>query len=97
MESPTVCFSDMEGLDAGAIKVEFFELLLKEINLRLLKGQEMSQQPVRDSSKAPLLKLAGLAVAHSIIQRGHAFSCLSPAVYMYLAKYDADIIASHIH
>ena len=48
-----VCFSDEEGLDAGAIKTEFFELLLKEINLRLFEGQELSQLPVRDSSKAP--------------------------------------------
>lgn len=87
----TVCFSDEDG---GAIKIEFFELLLKEINLRLFESQEMA--PVRDSSKALLLKLAGVAISHSIIQGDPAFSCLSPAVYAYLAKYDADIIASYI-
>ena len=93
----TVCFSGEEGLDGGAIKIEFFELLLKEINLRLFEGQEIARLPVRDSSKALLLKLAGVAISHSIIQGGPAFSCLSLAVYAYLAKCDADIIATHIH
>ena len=93
----TVCFSGEEGLDGGAIKIEFFELLLKEINLRLFEGQEIARLPVRDSSKALLLKLAGVAISHSIIQGGPAFSCLSLAVYAYLAKCNADIVATHIN
>ncbi len=93
----TINFKGEEGLDAGAIKTEFFEMLLREINFRLFEGQELSQLPVRDSTKATLLKLAGVAISHSIIQRGPSFSCLSPAVYSYIVGCDADIVASHIH
>ncbi|CAB4028644.1 E3 ubiquitin- ligase pub2, partial [Paramuricea clavata] len=54
----TIIFKGEEGLDAGTIRTEFFEILLREINFRLFEGQELSQLPVRDSNKAMLLKLA---------------------------------------
>lgn len=96
-QSLSIIFKEEEGLDAGAMRAEFFELLLKEIQLRLFEGPQESQLPVRESSKAFLLKLAGVAISHSIIQRGPAFSSLSPAIYLHLARSDADVVASHIH
>ena len=85
-----IIFKEEEGLDDRAMRTEFFELLLKEIQLRLFEGPQESQLPVRESSKAFLLKLAGVAISHSIIQRGPAFSSLSPAIYLHLAGSDAD-------
>ena len=96
-QSLSIIFKEEEGLDAGAMRAEFFELLLKEIQLHLFEGPQESQLPVRESSKAFLLKLAGVAISHSIIQRGPAFSSLSPAIYLHLAGSDADVVASHIH
>ena len=96
-QSLSIIFKGEEGLDAGAMRTEFFELSLKEIQLRLFEGPQESQLPVRESSKAFLLKLAGVAISHSIIQRGPTFSSLSPAIYLHLAGSDADVVASHIH
>ena len=84
------------GLDGGALKTEFFELLLKEIQLRLFEGPDESKVPVRDSSKAFLLKLAGVAISHSIIQKGPVFGALSPAVYYHVAGCYPDLVASQI-
>lgn len=66
-----IIFQEEEGFDAGALKIEFFELLLKEIQLRLFEGPDESKVPLRDRSKAFLFKLVGVAISHSIIQ-----SCL---------------------
>ena len=71
-----IIFQEEEGLDAGALKTEFFELLLKEIQLRLFEGPDESKVPLRDGSKAFLLKLAGVAISHSIIQNGPVFGAL---------------------
>ena len=91
-----IIFQEEEGLDAGALKTEFFELLLKEIQKRLFEGRDESKVPLRDSSKAFLLKLAGVAISHSIIQKGPVFGALSPAVYYYLAACDPDLVASQM-
>ena len=81
----TIAFKGEDGLDAGAIKAEFFEMLLKEIQQRLFEGSEWSMLPVKDSSKGLLFQLAGIIVSHSIAQGGPSFSALCPAVYFYLA------------
>ena len=91
-----IIFQEEEGLDAGALKTEFFELLLKEIQKRLFEGRDESKVPLRDSSKAFLLKLAGVAISHSIIQNIPVFGDLSPAVYYHLAGCDPDLVASQI-
>ena len=84
-QSLSIIFKGEEGLDAGAMRTEFFELSLKEIHLRLFESPQESQLPVRESSKAFLLKLAGVTISHSIVQRGPTFSSLSPAIYLHLA------------
>ena len=91
-----IIFQGEEGLDGGALKTEFFELLLKEIQLRLFEGPEVSKVPVRDSSKGFLVKLAGVAISHSMIQKGPVFGALSPAVYYHLAGCDPDFVTSQI-
>ena len=91
-----IIFQEEEGLGAGALKTELFELLSKEIQKRLFEGRDESKVPLRDSSKAFLLKLAGVAISHSIIQKGPVFGALSPAVYYHLAACDPDLVASQM-
>lgn len=96
LKSVCVTFQDEPGLDAGAIKAEFFELVFGQIQSRLFEGNEYALLPVRDSSKGLLFKLAGLAIAHSLLQSGPSFHALSPAVYYYLTSADQDLIAIHL-
>lgn len=69
---------------------------MKEIQLRLFEGPDESKVPLRDSSKAFLFKLAGVAISHSIIQKGPVFGALSPAVYYHLAGCDPDLVTSQM-
>ena len=96
MKSLCVIFKGEDGLDAGAVKVEFLEMLLKEVKMRLFEGSDTAKIPVRDSSKSYLLKLAGIAVSHSIIQHGPAFGVLAPALYYYIAGADPDLVCAHL-
>ena len=90
-----VVFDGEDGLDAGAMKAEFFELLLEQITLRLFEGNAFSVVPVKDRSKGTLFKLAGMAVGHSIIQSGPSFNLLSKSVYHYMAGAEEDVVLSY--
>lgn len=83
-------FQDEEGIDAGALRCEFFESLMKEMNDRLFEGQATRRVPKRDSSLERNLELAGIMIGHSILQGGPAFPCLCPAVCSYLLYGDRD-------
>ncbi len=71
--------------DNEAIKSKFFTLLLGDINERAFLREEF---PVGDFS---LQEVAGMAVAHSIMQGGPSFSCLSPALYPLVLEEDCGI------
>ncbi len=96
LKSLCVTFQDEPRLDAGAIKAEFFELVFGQIQSRLFEGDEYALVPVRESGKGLLFKLAGLAIAHSLLQSGPSFHALSPAVYYCLTSEDQDLIATHL-
>ena len=91
-----IVFKGEEGLDAGAMKVEYFELLLTEIHQRLFEGSQSSKLPVRDSTKGFLLKLARIIISHSILQGGPAFPLLSPAIYYQLVADDPLNVLAHL-
>ncbi|XP_066910994.1 uncharacterized protein [Clytia hemisphaerica] len=57
-----------ESVDAGALKIEFFELLLVELKNRCLEGDEFSLIP-RKSDSVNFIIL-GLAIAHSVLHGG---------------------------
>lgn len=69
------------GVDCGAIKREYFTLLMSEMCQLLFEGAPTRKVPRRDYSLEEDFELAGMAVAHSIMQHGPSFSCLSPALY----------------
>eukprot|EP00794_Sanderia_malayensis_P020918 gene20918-22972_t len=81
----TVSFEGEAGLDAGAISAEIFMLLLHQLKKRLFIGATEQVIPIKDRSKLPLFRLAGVIVVYSIKLGGPAFPCLNPRVYYYIA------------
>ena len=84
------------GADSGALRKEFFEDALKEANERLFDGEDYTRIPKKDYTLQVLFELAGMLVAHSVLQEGPGFRCLNEAVYDYITKaecypYKADI------
>ncbi len=72
------------GADSGALRREFFEDALKEMNTRLFDGGDSCRVPKKDWTFELLFEICGMLIAHSILQSGPGFPCLSPAVYTYL-------------
>ncbi len=96
MKDLIIVFKGEEALNAAAMKVEYFQLLLTEIHQRLFEGSQSSKLPVLDSTKGFLLKLAGVIISHSILQGGPAFPMLSPAIYYQLVVDDPLNVLAHI-
>lgn len=87
-----VTFDGEDGVDAGALSAEFFQLALDQVKKRLFQGQEEGVLPVKDSTKSSLFRIAGMIVAHSVLQSGPCFPCLCPAWYKYLAGNRKDLV-----
>ena len=87
-----VTFDGEDGVDAGALSAEFFQLALDQVKKRLFQGQEERVLPVKDSTKSSLFRIAGMIVAHSVLQSGPCFPCLCPALYEYLAGNREDLV-----
>ena len=77
-----VSFTNEDGLDGGAMKTEFFQLVLGEVSKRLFEGDEMSLLPVKESSKLFLFRMAGMLMVHLISQDGplYAIPTQAPSV-----------------
>ncbi len=86
-----ITFENEPGVDCGAIKSEFFTLLLCDVNERLFEGIPTRRVPRRDFSLQEDFEVAGMAIAHSIMQGGPSFSCLSPALYPLVLEEDCGI------
>ncbi len=91
-----ITFHNEPGVDCGAIKSEFFTLLLAGINERLFEGIPTRRVPRRDVSLQEDFEVAGMAVAHSIMQGGPSFSCLSPAIYPLVLEEDCGIWCNYL-
>ena len=74
------------GADSGALRKEFFEDSLKEMNVRLFDGEEYTRIPKKDYNLDVHFEMAGMLVAHSLLQEGPGFPCTSEAVYDYMVK-----------
>lgn len=91
-----VSFEGEDGVDAGALSAEFFQLALDQIKKRLFQGKPERVLPIKDSTKSMLFQIAGMITAHSLVQGGPGFPCLSPAVYHYMLGKCEDV-AFHIN
>ena len=81
-------FEGEEGVDAGALRNEFFEILLREMNELLFEGRENSLP--KDSNLQRLFECAGIIIAHSVLQGGPGFPCLCAAAVSYLLHLDKE-------
>ena len=77
-------FDNEKGLDGGAIKIEHFTLLFKEIKSRLFEGgKEVCLFPMKDITKSSLFKIDGMVIVHLIISGNReGFSVLAEAIYL---------------
>ncbi len=94
-ETLSVEFSGEEGIDGGALRVDFFEILMKEIDAHLLEGNPVRRLPKKDWGLESTFVLAGTMVAHSLVQGGPGLPILCPAMYYYLVTLDKDIAMQH--
>ena len=73
------------GSHAGALKKEFFEDVLREVNNQLFEGKDGRRVPKKDVGLEILFEVAGVLLGHSILQGGPAFPCLSAPIFDYLS------------
>ena len=76
-------FSGEDGIVAGALRSDFFDSLLHEVNDRLFEDQ-YHRVLKKDWDLDQTFHTAGLIIAHSILQGGPAFPCLCPAVFSFI-------------
>lgn len=74
------------GADSGALRKEFLEDALKEMNLSLFDGEESTRIPKKDYNLQMHFEMAGMLVAHSVLQEGPGFPCMSEDVYDFIVK-----------
>ena len=77
-------FMGEEGSDAGALKITFFEMMIREINGELFEGKEDRRIPKKDWGLEGVMEIAGVIIGHSIMCGGPGFDCLHPAFYYML-------------
>ena len=78
-----VSFNGEDGIDAGALMVEFFTLLFncaKENLFEPIEGKSWLLVPKRSGGNLQIFKIAGIIIAHSILQGGPFFNFLAPWV-----------------
>ena len=83
-------FEGEMGTDAGALRKEFIEDALKEADARLFEGDNTSRMSKKDYPLAIPLEITGMLIAHSLLQEGPGFPCLSESVYTYLLRGTVD-------
>ena len=77
--------SGEQGIDCGALKLEFFNLCMEEARLRLFEGDPNKLIPRRGiGSKGIQFEIAGALIAHSVLQGGPGFP--------YLAEWFVDLL-----
>lgn len=93
-----VMFEGMEdAVDAGALSLEFFADLVRTINDKLFEGKAERRVPQYSWENVYLMKMAGLMVAHSLLQKGPGMPCLAPYVYEFVVSGEKEHAAAYVH
>jgi len=74
-------FEGEEGVDPGALRCTYFELLIREVDQKLFEGDEKRCIPKKDWGLSSLFEIAGMIIAHSVLSGGPGFPCLLPAIF----------------
>lgn len=87
----TIRFSGELGIDAGALKIDFFLSYFRVLKEELFEGgSDHRLVPKNYWGCDTEFEMAGAAVAHSLLLGGPGFSVLHPAVYAHLALCSID-------
>ena len=81
-----VVFNGEVGVDAGALKIEFFTKFFEECRTSFFEEVNGYFIPKKSVGNLSIFKCIGVAIAHSIFQEGPSFSCLSPWCFDALLK-----------
>lgn len=81
-------FEGEEGVDCGALRVEFFQLSIQEAKKALLEEIDESFIPKKTSTSLLAFKMLGVLMGHSLIQDGIGIHCLPEWAYDFLCKED---------
>jgi len=68
-----------ESTDAGAIKLEFFEMLMKQFDNRLMEGPPGQRVPRK--ADPFLFTIFGLFLGHSLLHKGPGYYSFQPWIY----------------
>ena len=91
----SVSFKNEDGLDGGAMKVEFFVLALLGVKNRLFEGKEPNLILIKDATKGLLFQLSGMIISHSVSQEASiGLPVLAPYLYAYIVGFPEHEIAS---
>ena len=77
-------FNGEAGIDAGALKNDFFLEYFRYIKKELFEGQENRLLPKNVWGADTNYQMAGAAIAHSLVLGGPGFGVIHPAVYSHL-------------
>lgn len=72
------------GIDAGAIRGDFLEKMMTDLDRKLFEGNPYRRLPLKDRELEGMFEIAGMMQAHSVLQGSPSLSNLNPAVYAYL-------------
>ena len=93
-----ISFKGEEGLDGGAMMVEFFNLAIEEGIKRLSEGDSLNLVPVKDATKLLLFRIVGTMLIHVVLQGGpvNMFPFLAPNIVAFLAGEEKEAVAVHL-
>lgn len=92
----SVEFEEEDGIDAGAIRIEFFSKFFSFSLKELFEEKNGYWIPKRSAGNLMLFKIIGLSVAHSILHNGPMFDALHPYCYILLLEKADEEVATHL-
>lgn len=90
-----ISFSGEEGIDAGALRLEFFEKILLEVNEEYFEGDMQRRVPKCHYGCEMQLQLAGTIVAHSLLLGGPGLPCIHPGLLHVVVKDSLEGLEAH--
>lgn len=82
-------FTGEEGVDAGALRSEFFETVISNISQQLFEGGDR-KIPKNEWGLLKEFEMAGLIVAHSVLHGGPGVPFISPVLYSFIVTDDRE-------
>lgn len=67
-----------DAVDAGALRLEFYGDLLRSVNNTLFEGKPDHRAPLYSWENVYLMKMGGIMIAHSLLQRGPGYAMPCP-------------------